>query len=374
VDLTPDNVVQAEIADGTAAVELSTGQTRERFTFHGSGGEYFRIWIVNLLLTILTLGIYSAWAKVRRNRYIYGNLELAGSRLDYLAKPLVILRGRLIALALLAAVFAAQSLLPVLYIGSFLLLGLVTPWLIVRARMFNMRYTSYRNIRFGFKPAYGESYKTIMLYGLAAVLTLGLAAPYSHYKRDSFVIGNTRFGNLDFRLGTVANKFYLAYFLGIGLGVLLIAPVSGLLAQFSLSARNPAADPGSMLSILSLAPAVAALLFYYVVGKFTASYILRIATNNTTIGTDVDSGQCHRLGCDWSLPGMLWIYLSNVVAIAFSLGLLTPWAQMRILKYQLDHTWLDIEGDLNSVVAVQEQAVSSLGEEIGDVFDVDIGL
>ena len=34
--------------------------------FVGTGSEYFRIWIVNLLLTIVTLGIYSAWAKVRR--------------------------------------------------------------------------------------------------------------------------------------------------------------------------------------------------------------------------------------------------------------------------------------------------------------------
>jgi uncharacterized membrane protein YjgN (DUF898 family) len=40
------------------------------FEFRGTGGEYFRIWIVNLLLTILTLGIYSAWAKVRQLRYL----------------------------------------------------------------------------------------------------------------------------------------------------------------------------------------------------------------------------------------------------------------------------------------------------------------
>lgn len=43
------------------------------FRFTGNGREYFRIWIVNTLLTILTLGIYSAWAKVRKKRYIYGN-------------------------------------------------------------------------------------------------------------------------------------------------------------------------------------------------------------------------------------------------------------------------------------------------------------
>jgi len=80
------------------------------------------------------------------------------------------------------------------------------------------------------------------------------------------------------------------------------------------------------------------------------------------------------LGCDWSLPMMLWIYVTNMVAIGLSVGLLIPWAQMRILKYQLDRTWLEVAGELDAVIAGQPQTVSSLGEEIGDVFDVDIGL
>ncbi len=46
------------------------------FYFTGKASEYFKIWIVNGLLTVLTLGIYSAWAKVRTNRYMYGNLYL----------------------------------------------------------------------------------------------------------------------------------------------------------------------------------------------------------------------------------------------------------------------------------------------------------
>ena len=90
----------------TAVAPADTSETkpateRAYFTFAGTGSEYFRIWIVNLLLTILTLGIYSAWAKVRRLRYIYGNTGLLEGRFDYHAPPLVILRGRLIAVALL---------------------------------------------------------------------------------------------------------------------------------------------------------------------------------------------------------------------------------------------------------------------------------
>ena len=85
-----------------SATSLPTQEAvRIPFKFHGDGGEFFRIWIVNIVLTILTLGIYSAWAKVRTKRYFYGNTELAGDRFDYLGDPLAILRGRIIAIVLL---------------------------------------------------------------------------------------------------------------------------------------------------------------------------------------------------------------------------------------------------------------------------------
>ncbi len=118
----------------------------------------------------------------------------------------------------------------------------------------------------------------------------------------------------------------------------------------------------------------AGVFFYFLVGKFIAALILRTTMNHTSI-VSADGQQQHQLGCDWSLAGMLWIYAGNLVAIVFSLGLLTPWAQMRVLRYQFAHTWLDVRGDIAEVVAEQSAArVSSLGEEIGDVFDVDIGL
>jgi hypothetical protein len=58
-----------------------------RLTFTGSGAEYFRIWVVNLLLTLATLGIYSAWAKVRRLQYFDRNTQLAGATFDFHGAP-----------------------------------------------------------------------------------------------------------------------------------------------------------------------------------------------------------------------------------------------------------------------------------------------
>ena len=70
--------------------------------FTGRAGEFFGIWFVNLSLSILTLGIYSAWAKVRTERYFYGNTRLAGAAFEYFASPIAILKGRLIAYAVVA--------------------------------------------------------------------------------------------------------------------------------------------------------------------------------------------------------------------------------------------------------------------------------
>ncbi|MDR3346857.1 MAG: DUF898 domain-containing protein, partial [Campylobacteraceae bacterium] len=40
-----------------------------RFEFRGNATDFFAIWFVNLLLSLITLGIYSPWAKVRNNQY-----------------------------------------------------------------------------------------------------------------------------------------------------------------------------------------------------------------------------------------------------------------------------------------------------------------
>jgi uncharacterized membrane protein YjgN (DUF898 family) len=68
------------------------------FEFSGNGLEYFRIWLVNVALSILTLGVYSAWAKVRTNRYFWRHTHLDATSFDYVANPVAILKGRLLVL------------------------------------------------------------------------------------------------------------------------------------------------------------------------------------------------------------------------------------------------------------------------------------
>src|SRR2546421_6112345 len=84
----------------TDALNADERQVQPEFT--GTAAEYFRIWIVNLFFTLATLGIYSAWAKVRKRRYFYGSTRLDGDSFDYFASPKAILNGRIIAVAIFA--------------------------------------------------------------------------------------------------------------------------------------------------------------------------------------------------------------------------------------------------------------------------------
>jgi len=147
--------------EGAPGFSASAAHTVSRvhlpFEFRGNGGEYFRIWIVNLLLTIVTLGIYSAWAKVRRLRYFYGNTYLDGHSFEFHGRPLAILKGRLIVFAAyLVFAFSAQ-LKPAIAFVMIPLAIFGVPWIIMKSRLFQTRMTSYRNIRFNFHGTYGEA-------------------------------------------------------------------------------------------------------------------------------------------------------------------------------------------------------------------------
>ena len=138
----------------TEPVPLGTSQAPARshlqFAFTGLAGDYFRIWIVNLLLTLVTVGLWSPWAKVRKRRYFYGHTWLADANFEYHGNPVAILRGRLIAAAAIGVYWIIENLVPIA--GPWLLAVLLcgAPWIIARSLAFNAANSSHRGIRFRF--------------------------------------------------------------------------------------------------------------------------------------------------------------------------------------------------------------------------------
>src|ERR1700704_5977764 len=142
------------------------GEQRYPGEFTGSTGQYFRIWIVNLALTVVTLGIYSAWAKVRKRRYFYSHTRIDGEGFEYRANPIAILKGRLIAVALFAAFSVVGQFAPLYIWVLYLVLLVFGPWLVVRSLAFNAYNTAYRNVRLRFDGTYKTCLGLVLGYGL----------------------------------------------------------------------------------------------------------------------------------------------------------------------------------------------------------------
>ena len=200
--------------------------------FEGKAGEYFRIWIVNLFLSIITLGIYSPWGKVVNTKYLYQNLSIEGHRFDYIAEPIQILKGRLIAVFLLILVAVLSVYFPTVYLISFIILILLMPWILNRSLSFQLRMTTYRNVSFDFKGDYGNSFWYFLFLPFLSIFTLYLALPAILRRGSEYQINKTKFGNKYFVSSLNSAEFYAASVKLFG-AVLAVGIVLGVLTMLT---------------------------------------------------------------------------------------------------------------------------------------------
>jgi len=337
------------------------------FVFTGSGFEYFRIWIVNVLLTIITLGIYSAWAKVRTKRYFYRNTKVDGSPFEYHARPIQILKGRLLIFAGYVAFIVVNQFQPVIGGIIAIIFVLAMPWLIVRSRVFTARNSSWRNIRFDFNEhSLKDAVKTFLIVPILIPFTLGIIIPYLSYRGWKFSITNSRFGRQPFSFQSVrVGAYYRAFFAMVFLLVVIVLGITGLMAGSDLLFRAQDLDPRGG-SFLSLFPLVLILFFYLIAVPGYRVMTRNISLNGMTLGD-------HTFESTLKMWTVIWIYISNGVAIVFSIGLLTPWARVRVSRYLANHLVLNTADDLESFVQAEQRKTSAFGEEATDFMDVDIG-
>jgi uncharacterized membrane protein YjgN (DUF898 family) len=338
------------------------------FEFRATGAEYFRIWIVNLLLTILTLGIYSAWAKVRRLRYLYGSTSVAGSAFEYHGEPLQILKGRLIAVAAFAGYFAVTEVWPLMTFVLLPVLMFVFPLVIVLSRRFQMRMTSWRNIRFGFHGGYPGALAAYVGWGIVALVTFYLLVPLWIYKRVRYVAANTSLGSERFEFATGPGRYFAIYFIAVGLAIASFVALSmvagGMIATVGGGGAPAGAAAGAGFSVVALVAVIA-------VPLALAAYWERSFANATYGGLAIGP---HRVSCNVQTGRLLGLYVTNVIAVLLTLGLFYPWALVRRLRYQFECMSVEVAGSLDEFTAAAAPPASATGEAIGEVFDVDLGL
>ena len=344
-------------------MQEQSGQQNQGFEFTGSGWEYFKIWIVNLLLTLLTLGIYSAWAKVRRLQYFYRNTRLADASFDYHGEPKAILKGRIIAVVLMIAYNASFEFNPILGLVVALLLGLIMPQLLMRSLRFKLYNSSYRGLRFGFAGEKRGAYDAFLKYPMLVGLSAYILAPLAHQRIKRYQFDNSRFGRTAFKLGATVKGFYLLYLsalaamAGTVLFIISIAAMSGTGSGIKAIATGLAATGPVMMLVMAGS--------ILIVSSMFTAYMQNLVWDSTEVGA-------HRIVCNVSARRMLWIRLSNLLGVVFTLGLFMPFATIRMLRFKLESMGLVSSGDLSEFVASEQQQVSASGEETAEMFDVDI--
>jgi uncharacterized membrane protein YjgN (DUF898 family) len=333
----------------------------EPFEFTGTGSDYFRIWIVNIALTIVTLGIYSAWAKVRRLQYFYRNTSVAGGSFDYHGNPMAILKGRLIALAVLVVYNVAGGFSPLLALIVAIPIALVLPWMLRQSLRFRLHYSSWRGLRFAFRGDLRGAYTVFLMWPILTGLTLYLLGPMWHQRLKSYQHGNSTFGATPFSFSASVGSFYrpyvLAFLMLVGL-VVAIALVGGGAFAFDRSA--------TIFVMLALS-AITFLIFTAVVGPYLTARVQNLVWNSTALGL-------HRFESRIEVGPLAWIVLSNLVLIVLTLGLFMPFAAVRLARYRVSCMTLLPGTPLDQFVTGEKAQVAALGEEMGELLDIDIAL
>jgi len=432
-------------------MEAITKIHSQTLKFTGSGSEYFRIWIVNIVLTVCTLGIYSAWAKVRTKRYFYNHTRLAGHHFDFLASPQQILRGRIIAVILLGLYVGVNHFLPAWSWLAATVLALALPALLVLAMGFRLRNTSFRNIRFYFRKDFakayllaaapvalfiavmfsaasmteelneialqadlhaerhstdqdlhwhediseeeraylehGEHHGDVLDDALKEKLEQGtetgakvfglmflffLTIPFWEYLLIRFMVNHSQFGTSKFNFAQNVLSLYGLY-IGLFFVTLLVLAAAGVVigivsvafsTQLTPEVATNSLGNGGFVAFFMALPMVAAQL--YIVARYNAKRL-----NWRIDGIRLNE---HKFEGLLDATELATIYLVNFLTIAFTLGLAIPWAMVRTYQYKIENIVLHPATDLEEFIAVQEQQRSAIGEEIDDIFDLDLGL
>jgi uncharacterized membrane protein YjgN (DUF898 family) len=341
----------------------------KRASFTGSAREYFGIWIVNILLTIITLGIYSAWAKVRRNRYFYGNTVVLDHTFEYHAKGKQILIGRLIVFGFLAALNVLSHVAPLAAIGLWIVLIPALPWVLMRGLRFNARVTSYRNVRFDFVGTYGQACKAIYFGWLVMIISFGLATPVASRWLYCYVFNNLRYGDRPFAADPPLREFYKAF--GVTFAILIGGFIATTLATGIISSIFAAPNNTVLAATRDVRIMYLGLFFYPLF--YVVALLYYLATVRNIVWSSIKIDRRAELWSDLGRRQYAWIAISNVVMTFVTLGLMRPWAAVRMRRYVIEHTSIKVDGEIGVVFDQIRSTGSAMSAEYFDVDGFDFG-
>lgn len=310
------------------------------FRYHGTGGALFGLAFVNGLLTVVTLGIYSFWAKNKVREFHYSHTEMDGDRFAYhgtggelfsgalKASGIMIVLG--IVFSILTALLGGPNASPAVtvaiaatfYVG----IGLLICFAINNARRYRLSRSSWRGIRFSFHGDSAEFLKMMVKGTLLSIVTLGFYTPYFQNQRRAFLVNNARFGTEPFMYKADGSELMGEYIKA----VLLTIPTLGL---------------------------------YWL---WYAAFKHRYFWGNTTMRggrfrSSVTGGE------------LLKLHFINALLVFFTFGIGMAWAITRMQSFWNDNMALHGTVDWASIQQRAQEAAAT-GEGLAESFDVDVSI
>ncbi len=303
--------------------------------FFGKGGELFSIWIVNMLLQIVTLGLYYPWAKAKTLTYMYGASEFEGSRLQFHGTGKEMFKGFIKAMGLIIIIYLLYFFLmsqQQIFIATItLLLGIFSflPLALHGSYRYRMSRTSWRGIRFGYRGDRLELMKLIYKGAFLTLITFGLYGAWFSMNLRNYMVSHIRFGSAQFKYNGKGGDFFVLNLVGYLLTILTLG-IYGFWWQKSL-------------------------FDYYINNLSIESGEQQIQFKSKATGT-----------------GFMGLIIVNLLIIIFSFGLATPWAIVRTMEYVFNN--IEIEGniDVEQLIQTEEHYTDATGEDLADFFDFDL--
>lgn len=311
---------------------------KRKISFTGSGSEYFGIWFVNCLLTILTLGVYHAWARARTINYLSSKTVLEGDSFTYHGTGKQIFIGYLKIIVIFIVLYGVYTVGVVLKSTSLILAGagilfvglmFFIPLAIHGAMRFRLARTSWRGIHMGYRGSKTALFWMYLKGTFLTIITLGIYASWFEMKLNAYVYGNVRLGSV--KLG----------FEGDGLEYFLIKLKGTLLSMITLGIYG----------------------FWYMRNLYNYTYSCMYAEQDgrrLQFSASLTAGQYFK---------MVLFELFGLITLGFA----SPWAISYSMKTMLDAIEIEGEFDPEAVIQTEEDYSDSSGEGFLDALDIDIG-
>lgn len=404
---------KAQVTDSNPSANASETTIRTiELVFTGKGNDYFKIWITNLALTLITLGIYYPWAKARRQRYFWAHTVVDGHSLGFHGRPFSMFKGYAIAAVLSSVYFVLSKYDPIYAAVMLIFIALLYPILFRASMRFTLLNTSWRGLRFQFKANVKQAYQylataivittlvtviplvlisyfgdvvnpetlTINWVSYAAVssisgLALAIGLPIAYFYMKKFQRDFYSYANIQTQFNGTPWGFYKIILKAICVSLLVSLAIGLFVLLFTLAQFIIASIFGSMTDSLKIVTAIlmgvgvtiAYILYFSILGSYFSSRHFNFYWGNV-LADGV------RVLANLKLKPLVRLNIKNWILIVLTLGLYFPFAKIATTKMQVEalsiQTTLDFDRLVNDYSLDQQ---SNIGEAITDMFDFDFG-